>query len=119
MSNEDSNDGTVSLGPVKLPEALLELGYRGRGRPKLPEEQRRRQKLIVALSDDEMRVVMHRAADCTDGPKRLQDWARRVMLDDESFREQVRGITDRMQGGVDTDDLISGLEAIRKLLSES
>lgn len=58
-----------------------ELGYRGRGRPRLPEGERRRDKLVVSLNEEEMRAVMHAAADCPGGPMRIQDWVRRVMLE--------------------------------------
>lgn len=75
MSNEE--DPVAAGGPV---DDLTELGYRGRGRPKLPEDQRRRQKLIIALSDEEMRTIMHKAADSVGGPKRLQDWVRSILL---------------------------------------
>lgn len=57
-----------------------ELEYRGRGRPRLPEGQRRREKLIVALNAEEMRQVMHAAADAEGGPLRVQDWARVLLL---------------------------------------
>lgn len=57
-----------------------ELGYRPRGRPRLPSEQKRREKLTIALNAKEMKRVMHAAADAADGPMRLQDWARRVLL---------------------------------------
>ena len=60
-----------------LPE---ELEYRGRGRPRLPAGQRRREKLVVALNAEEMRLVMHAAADADGGPIRVQDWARALLL---------------------------------------
>lgn len=58
------------------------LGFRGRGRPRLPPELRRREKLIVALTEDELKKVMHRAADAKGGPMRMQDWARSILLGD-------------------------------------
>lgn len=62
------------------PLAPEELEYRGRGRPRLPEEERRREKLIIALNAEEMRLVLHAAADAEGGPKRVQDWARTLLL---------------------------------------
>lgn len=56
------------------------IGYRGRGRPRLPEGERRREKLSIALNAEEMRAVMHASADAPGGPLRLQDWARAVLL---------------------------------------
>lgn len=72
----DPTESVESTDPL-LPE---ELEYRGRGRPRLPEGQRRREKLIIALNAEEMRLVMHAAADAADGPVRIQDWARAILL---------------------------------------
>ena len=63
------------------PTVPPELGYRSRGRPRLPDEQKRREKLVVALNAEEYRIVLHAAADDPDGPLRVQDWARRVLLE--------------------------------------
>lgn len=57
-----------------------ELEYRGRGRPRLPEGERRREKLVIALNAEEMRLVLHAAADAEGGPCRVQDWARALLL---------------------------------------
>lgn len=95
---------------------LTELGYRTRGRPKLPESQRRREKLIVALTSEEMRDVMHRAADAPGGPMRIQDWARLLLLDGSVSSNALREIVERMERGTSTDDLIAGLQEIKGLL---
>lgn len=52
--------------------------YRGRGRPKLPAELRRREKLNVSLTADELERVLVAAAKA--GHRRVQDWAREVLL---------------------------------------
>lgn len=70
------SDPTDPTDPT-LPE---ELEYRGRGRPRLPEGQRRREKLVIALNAEEMRLLMHAAADAEGGPLRVQDWARALLL---------------------------------------
>lgn len=54
--------------------------YRGRGRPKLPPEMKRNEKLVLSLTSKELRDIMHAAADVPGGPQRLQDWARSVLL---------------------------------------
>ena len=60
--------------------ADVDLGYRGRGRPRLPPEQRRREKLIISLTADELRSVMLRAANEKPVPLSPNDWARRELL---------------------------------------
>lgn len=68
--------------PMEPTDPLLpeELEYRGRGRPRLPEGQKRREKLVIALNSEEMREVMHAAADVPGGPQRIQDWARAILM---------------------------------------
>lgn len=61
-------------------EDIVDVGYRGRGRPKLPPEQRRREKLVLALTGPELKELMIEAASTEDGPLRIQDWARRELL---------------------------------------
>lgn len=60
------------------------VSYRRRGRPKLPKEMKRKSKLIVALTGDELAAMMHKAAETRDNknrPMRLQDWARMVLME--------------------------------------
>jgi len=71
--DEDLLDNADLLDPVAL-------GYRGRGRPKLPIAQRRREKAITALTADELRTCMLAAANDESGPLKLQDWIRKVIL---------------------------------------
>jgi hypothetical protein len=59
---------------------VTDVGYRGRGRPRLPPEQKRREKLVIALTGDELRRFMIEAASAEGGPLRVQDWARRELL---------------------------------------
>lgn len=54
--------------------------YRGRGRPKLPPEMKRREKLVISLTAVELKDMMHAAADAEDGPLRIQDWARKILV---------------------------------------
>lgn len=66
------------------PETLadIDLEYRGRGRPRLPPEQRRREKLVVSLTEGEKRRIMVAAAsDRGSKPSGPQDWARRKLLE--------------------------------------
>lgn len=57
-----------------------ELGYRRRGRPKLPPDMKRREKLVISLTGAELKEMMHAAADADGGPLRIQDWARQVLI---------------------------------------
>lgn len=98
---------------------LTELGFRTRGRPKLPDSQRRREKLIVALTSEEMRDVMHRAADAPGGPMRIQDWARLLLLDGSVSSAALREIVERMERGQSIEDLAADLAAIRKLIGDA
>jgi len=68
-------------GPDDDELANVDLEYRGRGRPRLPPEQRRREKFVISLTADELRRVMVRAARDPGGPLSPQDWARRELLE--------------------------------------
>lgn len=57
-----------------------ENAYRGRGRPKLAPELKRREKMSIAFTAEELKTIMHAAADAQGGPMRPQDWARSVLL---------------------------------------
>jgi hypothetical protein len=79
----ESKDDTAESAPyVDDEEELADVGleYRGRGRPRLPPEQRRREKLVLSLTAAELRRVMVRAAKDGSGPMTPQDWARRELL---------------------------------------
>ena len=60
--------------------AELDLGYRGRGRPRLDPTLRRREKLVISLTADELRQIMLKAADDQPVPLGPNDWARRELL---------------------------------------
>jgi hypothetical protein len=62
--------------------------YRKRGRPKLPPDMKRREKLVVSFTGTELKAMMHAAADAPDGPLRLQDWARDVLIAASSKKEE-------------------------------
>ncbi len=55
--------------------------YRGRGRPKLPPDLRRREKIITAVTELELKEVMIAAANDPNGPMRPQDWVRKVVFE--------------------------------------
>jgi hypothetical protein len=57
-----------------------DMAYRGRGRPRLPPEMKRREKLVIALTKKELQDMIRAAVDADGGPLRLQDWARRVLF---------------------------------------
>lgn len=57
-----------------------ENAYRGRGRPKLAPELKRREKMSIAFTSEELKTIMHAAADAAGGPMRPQDWARSILL---------------------------------------
>lgn len=56
------------------------LTYRRRGRPKLPPDMKRREKLSIAFTGDELKDIMIAAASDPSGPKRPQDWARDILI---------------------------------------
>ena len=60
--------------------ADVELEYRGRGRPRKPADQRRREKLVISLTADELRQIMLRAASDQPIPLGANEWARRELL---------------------------------------
>lgn len=62
-------------------DELVDIGYRGRGRPKLPPEMKRREKLTISLTAAEYRRIMIKAANEKPKPLRIQDLARRILLD--------------------------------------
>lgn len=61
--------------------ADMDLDYRGRGRPRLPPEQRRREKLVISITAEEKRRIMVAAAKDREGPLGPQDWARKRLLE--------------------------------------
>jgi hypothetical protein len=79
------------LGDDETPDPDLDLapedegvGYRKRGRPRLPKELKRKAKLIIALTGDEMAAMMHACAEARDEknrPLKIQDWARAVLME--------------------------------------
>lgn len=60
--------------------ADVDISYPTRGRPRLPIGQRRREKLVISLNQDELRRIMVRAAQDPSGPLSPQDWARQELL---------------------------------------
>lgn len=56
------------------------LTYRRRGRPKLPPDMKRREKLVISVTGNELKDMMHAAADAEGGPLRVQDWGRDVLI---------------------------------------
>lgn len=60
--------------------ADVDVGYRTRGRPRLPPEQRRREKLVLSLTAPELARIMMEAARTKPRPLSPQDWARQVLL---------------------------------------
>ncbi len=66
---------TSDLADVDLEE------YRGRGRPRLAPELRRREKLVISLNQDELRRIMVRAAKDRPAPLSPHDWARKTLLE--------------------------------------
>lgn len=60
--------------------ADVDLGYRGRGRPRLDPSLRRKEKLIISLTVDELRRVMLAGANDRPTPLSPHDWARRELL---------------------------------------
>ena len=78
MSSPDEHDGS-DIDPETLADVDLE--YRGRGRPRLSPEQRRREKLVVSLTSEEKRRIMVAAARDREGPLGPQEWARKKLLE--------------------------------------
>lgn len=82
----DSADGHVgSTCPSCLAEgdeslAHVDLGYRKRGRPRVDPDHRRKEKLVLSLTADELRSVMLKAANERPTPLSPNDWARRELL---------------------------------------
>lgn len=110
----DTRTDEVPLAPEGVCGFGDDLGYRGRGRPRLPEGQRRREKLVISLNEEEMRLVMHRSANV---PKRPQDWARSVLLARHMPNlEALRDVVEAMESGIGTDDVVSGIAQLRFLL---
>jgi hypothetical protein len=72
--DEDASEPSEGL-------ADMDLDYRGRGRPRLPPEQRRREKLVVSITPEEKRRIMVAAAKDREGPLGPQDWARKRLLE--------------------------------------
>jgi hypothetical protein len=62
--------------------------YRKRGRPKLPPEMKRREKLVIALTGPELKDMIHTAADAEGGPFKVQDWARDVLISSSKKKEE-------------------------------
>ena len=79
LSGSDTNENAV---PDDDEEDLAEIDveYRGRGRPKLDPGLRRREKLVISLTADELRRVMLAAANHKPVPLTANEWARREIL---------------------------------------
>ncbi len=60
--------------------ADVDMAYRGRGRPRLDPLLRRREKLVISLTADEMRKIMLAAAHNEPDPLTPNEWARRHLL---------------------------------------
>lgn len=60
--------------------ADVDVGYRGRGRPRLSPELKRREKLIISLTGEELKQVMIHAANDPEGPLSANEWARKILL---------------------------------------
>lgn len=67
-------DGMPTDEPVIA--GIEEEAYRKRGRPKLPPDMRRREKLVISFTGEELKDILHAAADAEGGPMKVQDWAR-------------------------------------------
>lgn len=81
----DSDDVATDMCPACLAErnealADVDLGYRGRGRPRLDPQLRRKEKLIISLTVPEMRRIMLAAAGAEPVPLSPNDWARQELL---------------------------------------
>ncbi len=61
-------------------EKYMAENFPGRGRPRLPEDMRRRDKIIIALTAAEYKAVMITAASVDGKPMRVQDWARMILI---------------------------------------
>jgi len=60
--------------------ADVDVGYRTRGRPRLPPELRRREKLVISLTADELAKLMMTAAKQKPRPLSPNEWARQELL---------------------------------------
>lgn len=67
--------------------AEYEMEYRRRGRPKLAPDQKRREKLSVSFTEQELKDIMIAAANDPTGPKRPQDWARNILIEASKPKE--------------------------------
>lgn len=78
LSGSDTNENAEPEDDL----ADIPLEYRGRGRPRLPPAQRRREKLVISLTEGEKRRIMVAAASDRGGkPLGPQDWARKKLLE--------------------------------------
>ena len=55
-----------------------ELKFRGRGRPRLPADMKRREKMVITLTEEEFQQCLTAAA--AGGFRKVQDWARDMLL---------------------------------------
>jgi len=51
-----------------------------RGRPRIADEVRRSERVLLSFTKDEMRKLMVEAANAEGGPFEVRDWARSVIL---------------------------------------
>lgn len=77
-----SNRHPGEPGYVEPDEELadVDVGYRQRGRPRLDPLMRRKEKLILSLTAEELRRIMLAAANDKPTPLSPNDWARRELL---------------------------------------
>lgn len=65
--------------------ADVDIGYRGRGRPRLDPSQLRKEKLTISFTVEQLRCIMLAAARASPVPLSAGDWARDVLLDLASY----------------------------------
>lgn len=61
-------------------EDIVDIEYRGRGRPRLPPDQKRREKVVISVTAQEKKDMIHAGADADGGPLSVQDWARKILI---------------------------------------
>lgn len=91
MPDNWPDKGTQTLDALDDDDDLanVEVGeYRGRGRPRKAPGERRREKLIISFTIDEMRQIMLKAASELPRPLDANEWARRELLRIAASKDQ-------------------------------
>lgn len=68
------------LEDAAITEMTADIETPKRGRPAVPDDQKRSEKLTLSFTPSEFKELLHAAADADDGPFTAREWGRELLL---------------------------------------